>query len=283
MRLYHLTNVHHLIEIEEDGFLEVTESNIGAPLAVDGEYLPEMVGVILPSNDGLDDSDPSHPDWVPTSMPAAIYRQMYEDGAAPRMIDPAHFNDLLQKHGTYKVVDGRPSVGMRLVLGWDGNKIDLSEPYDGLLDVEKLVGDMERSQLQFGEHIGPDVVWLTNNPAPRQGWQSYGREIPYVFAKHAVLFTVEVPDEDVLKWSDWARQQNILDWWYDQLDESGDFGADNWYVVPRRIPKSEWVSIHNTETGSVYWTAELGHVEGDDRFVVPLPHFWVHHPLSKVV
>lgn len=291
MKLYHLTNLTHLVEIENDGFLEVTESNIGAPYEVDGETLPPLIGVVIPDYDDdgnptgeLPESDPTHPNFLPTLMPREIWLDMSTSKTgAPRMIDPAEFALHCSRVSEMDPETGQLVMPSKVVVGFEPNSDNtpVLQPLEG--PPEAVLNNAMAPTGKYGDHVGPDVVWLTDDPTPSQHWQALDAQpgMPYMFRKNIVLFTVEVPDEDLLHWPEWAREQGISEYWYDALDP--DKQAEHWYCVPRRILKEEWVSIHNAETGSVYWTRERGHVEGDDRFSVPLPTYWVGASLQQVI
>jgi hypothetical protein len=272
MLLYHLTNIGHLIEIENDEFLEVTESNIGAPEVLDGEPLPPMVPIFIRHKDGsYGDSHPDHPDFSPTVMPRQVYLAMHDQGNAPERIDMEVFEEAI-KPSTEMDEDGNPVVHVAVVVGFEPDNDALVR---STANPEIHVNPVTYGTTKYGDHVGPDVVWLTDDPTPLQHWQTIDDQphLPYMFRKNVVLITVEVPDEDAHRWDEWAHEKGILQFWYDALD--GDTGnSKHWYVVPRRIPKDEWVSIHNTETGSLYWSRDLGHVEGDERFAVPMPATW---------
>lgn len=88
-------------------------------------------------------------------------------------------------------------------------------------------------------NAGPQVVWTTTNIIrDAQGWEQGS-----IVDKTAVRFTLQVPDEDVFWWPTWSRSLSIPDWWYDALDVAGGGGSELWYVVPRPIPRSEWLSV----------------------------------------
>lgn len=86
-------------------------------------------------------------------------------------------------------------------------------------------------------NLGPDVVWLTTRYSRRyQRWAALS-----AVDKTQVRITVNV--EDAQWWPKWARRQGITKTWYDALDAAGGYTAEEWYVVPRPIPQSEWLEI----------------------------------------
>jgi hypothetical protein len=87
-----------------------------------------------------------------------------------------------------------------------------------------------------GEHVGPDVVWLTDLDTAAQTGVLGGPA-----RKGGVKVTVEVPDAEVHPWSEWAFDHGIHPTWYESLGRHN--RPDRWWVVERPIPHTEWVEI----------------------------------------
>lgn len=114
-----------------------------------------------------------------------------------------------------------------------------------LLTTESNIGSPEgrgtRAMPPVGEHVGPDVVWLTTRDAPEQcGIVSSGMAL-----KAGVRVTVDVADADVSHWPAWAKAQGIHPDWYSVV--VGEYDADSWFVVERNIPWTEWIAIDGQE------------------------------------
>ena len=107
-------------------------------------------------------------------------------------------------------------------------------------------------------HKAPDVVWLTTNPERRQGWMkgtggyANGKMAPEAIDKGAVRITVDVPD--AVPWVPWARERGIKQYWLDALANTGGRCDPNeWYIVERPVPCTEWLTIEDTLLHKVAW------------------------------
>lgn len=229
-RLYHLTCVSHFRKIfTEDEFLKVTESNIGTPENLqpdpdDPAYEQDLV-LVWPKrfrrhSPGYDERSDT---CTPMGVPGPLLKKLEEDTEIWQRVTA----EQIQAHG-----DDDDTIDIRMVVDWEPNP--------------------DRVTTLFGEHVGPDVVWLTSDTTPKQDWQSVDLAPSRSHRKDEVLFVVDVPDEDVHKWSTWAFTHGISQFWYDALDND-DAEATNWYVVEREIPKSEWVGIYMAKGGNVVW------------------------------
>lgn len=233
-RLYHLTCIGHFPKIMDDGYLKTVESNIGSPDFFqadpnDPEYESEKVLVWPKRERGVPYKR------VPMMVPGPLLKQMEEKQEM--------FTRVTRKE-LEKLGDPNDQMTVSMVVGWD---LDEDAP-----------------DVKYGEHVGPDVVWLTSDPTPKQAWQSLDNVLDVRAEKSQILFVVDVPDEDVKKWSHWAFEQGISRFWYDALDDD-DGSAENWYVVPREIPKAEWVAIYMAQTGEALWlNPDLHDVDPDD-------------------
>lgn len=122
------------------------------------------------------------------------------------------------------------------------------------------------------EHVGPDVVWLTTNRRPRQGWATMRPGTEYV-DKCRIVFEVDVADDAVHPWYDWAREHGARLHDMTALAASGDerhnrlrlgvraeadqasleLARAEWFVVERAVPWLEWVSVTDRLAGTVLW------------------------------
>lgn len=85
---------------------------------------------------------------------------------------------------------------------------------------------------------GPQVVWLSGNPDyGDQDWATGA-----FFDKAELRITVEIPEAEAHLWSVWSREHSIKEVWYAALGQYGN--PDEWVVVERAIPISEWVEVH---------------------------------------
>ena len=247
MRLFHITCIQHSLKITADEYLEVTESNIGAPEIMNlntHRNIAAAVDVAVNNND---------PElvmvWNPTgekdvvTVPRDILAKLERNGTTYRRLTPEEITAEIGDTGRYKA---------KIVVGIEQNQTVDGKFGDILTETDAYDGDLS----PYGEHIGPDVVWLTLDATPRQSWAHHaGRswdDIPPEYRKDTILFEVEVPDEEVFKWSEWAFDQGINKNWYEALSY-GLRDHENWYVVPRRIPVSEWKSAFDLRTGECLW------------------------------
>jgi hypothetical protein len=122
------------------------------------------------------------------------------------------------------------------------------------------------------EHRGPDVVWLTTDPRPGQGWGHNRPPFEYV-DKCRVIFDVDVPDHEVHHWWEWADEHGMSEPHKLALAVSGDernnvrldrrddpgvaqmdaTRAMAWYVVEREVAWLEWVSVRDRYSGECIW------------------------------
>lgn len=118
---------------------------------------------------------------------------------------------------------------------------------------ESNIGSPSRIQPPFGEHVGPDVVWLTSSPEPEghglegakavSGYGTAGDDVD----KSEIRITVEIPDSDAEHWPEFAVAHGIHPEWRRALEKG--HRAESWYVCRRPIPRSEWRAVENLRTG----------------------------------
>ena len=84
--------------------------------------------------------------------------------------------------------------------------------------------------------LGPLVVWLTNDPRPRD------HGIPD--HEYAVRIVVDIPRSDAHPWAKWARAHEIDERYMAGLKRNAGSGAwRSWFVCERRIPTAEWETV----------------------------------------
>lgn len=120
------------------------------------------------------------------------------------------------------------------------------------------------SDLSIAEQFAaPSCVWFTTDPNP-SGKHGLGGSAA---DKEAIRITVEVPDEDVVVWSEWADSNSMNSKWRRILTKiaGGREVVDTWRLVFRPVHSDEWVSVENLRTGETYDVAKAGRTY-DERF-----------------
>jgi len=108
--------------------------------------------------------------------------------------------------------------------------------YEGMIrTTESNIGSPIPSMPPYGDHYGPDVVWLTNRPDVST------TAVNAMGPKGDVCITVNVSGLYIHHWPKWAREQGINEDWYDVL--ANGFDPESWYISTRPIPITEWMSI----------------------------------------
>jgi hypothetical protein len=100
-------------------------------------------------------------------------------------------------------------------------------------------------------HAGPDVLWLTDDPAPtEQGHglsSSYapadglGQQESFPLSKTAVRFVVDLPADEVHPWLDWSRERGITKRWARDLEDGR--LPETWWVIARPVRSAEWTAV----------------------------------------
>lgn len=99
-------------------------------------------------------------------------------------------------------------------------------------------------------HAGPDVLWLTDDPAPTElghGLSSSyaplggGVQESFPLSKTAVRFVVDLPDGEVHRWVDWSRERGITKRWARDLEDGR--LPETWWVIARPVRSAEWVAV----------------------------------------
>jgi len=123
--------------------------------------------------------------------------------------------------------------------------------------VESDLGLMKR-------FAAPSCVWLTTDPDPTG---KHGLNLCHA-EKEAIRITVEIPDDDVVIWSDWATENGMKSNWRRSMYESGGGrkATDTWRMVFRPVVAAEWTKIENLQTGEVYDFSDAGRIYHQDFF-----------------
>ena len=105
-----------------------------------------------------------------------------------------------------------------------------------LKTTESNIGSVNELWKPFGEHVGPDVVWLTDMPEiTAKGCGLNGSRLD----KTEIRITVEVAD--AISWPAFAAKHGINKKWYRALGSGR--RPETWWVVPRRIYRVEWIDV----------------------------------------
>lgn len=108
---------------------------------------------------------------------------------------------------------------------------------------ESNIGSPNPAWVPYGEHVGPDVVWLTDVPRPRA--KAIALDVTLDGTdKTAVRITVDVDAEDLTWWPDFRRRHGIHREWRRHLERGRD--PDSWWVVEHPIPVESFVEVVNT-------------------------------------
>lgn len=106
---------------------------------------------------------------------------------------------------------------------------------------ESNIGSPHPDWPPCGEHVGPDVVWLTDVDTIGNGAGLALDGSLDGTDKTAVRIEVDVPDADVTWWPDFARAHGMHRNWRRVIERGRD--PESWFVVARAIPRREWVKV----------------------------------------
>jgi len=107
------------------------------------------------------------------------------------------------------------------------------------------------SLIPWEEHAGPDVVWLTTSSRPGQGWADPKPGFEYV-DKTRIIFDVEVPDDALHHWWEWAIEHGSTEHHMRALAATGD-ERNGYHAHGRRTPSDDWVVERSRDE---YWVTE---------------------------
>ena len=128
---------------------------------------------------------------------------------------------------------------------------------DGQINVtESNVGSISPWLPPYGEHVGPDVVWLTDTTSsrglalepPLHVYEPHERDAATAFCqaegtfdKKAVRLTVELPEDECHQWRRWVKRYDMNPEWK-RIFQSGR-EPYRWWVIERPILLSEIVDV----------------------------------------
>ncbi len=125
---------------------------------------------------------------------------------------------------------------------------------DGFIrTTESNIGSPWPDSPPYGEHVGPDVVWLTDVEASSAVALGVGSGVRGLNSldgtnKREVRVTVDVPDVDVTWWPDFARAHGMNPKWRRRF-EHGD--PESRWIVCRPIHMPEVVNLWSSRAGRV--------------------------------
>lgn len=118
---------------------------------------------------------------------------------------------------------------------------------------ESNVGSGRKDWQPFGEHVGPDVVWLTTREIPTRNGVDLpavvGRELDIPNQKWRVRLTLQLPEEEVYQWTRWSKKQRMNPKWRRAIEDGMSF--QSWWVIERSISLDEIVSDETTIDGEL--------------------------------
>ena len=108
-----------------------------------------------------------------------------------------------------------------------------------LRTTESNIGSVTPIRPPYGDHIGPDVVWLLDTAdldGRRHGLQGSSAD------KTRVRFTVRAR---ATRWVSWPPAQRMHPEWREEFirDGGGPAAARRWWVSERPIPSTAWLQI----------------------------------------
>jgi hypothetical protein len=120
---------------------------------------------------------------------------------------------------------------------------------------ESHIGSADPKMLPCGEHVGPDVVWLTTkSTATANGvdrllvtlkQKSVQLGCPMIaLDKTQVRLTVEIPDDEVHSWPEWAKAHGIHGRW--QMTREKNQAPWCWRIAERAVRSDEIVDTRMT-------------------------------------
>lgn len=135
-----------------------------------------------------------------------------------------------------------------------------------ILTTESNIGSVRPDLQPYGEHLGPDVVWLTDS----QSGGGCGLRYPAVMTqlhtkmglpaaaldKRKVRSTCELPDEECHHWPAWATAHGINRRWQ-RIFEKGQTPW-TWWLIERPITPNEIVKSEVMDPELTAWLDSQG-------------------------
>jgi len=117
-----------------------------------------------------------------------------------------------------------------------------------LRTTESNIGSGHPDWRPYGEHIGPDVVWLTDDQSPDGRALALDLQIDGT-DKMAVRITVDVDEADVWWWPDFALHHGAHRKWRRLLGQGR--APESWWVHPAPIPVASFLAVEARASESV--------------------------------
>jgi hypothetical protein len=118
-----------------------------------------------------------------------------------------------------------------------------------LIPTESNIGSPIAGWPPYGQHVGPDVVWLSSAANIVKGLGIIG--FTGDFDKTGVRITVDLPDNEVVKWTKWPYRRRMNKHWRKVMEQ--DQLPELWWLIERPIHDYEWVDV------------EVGWRQGDEK------------------
>lgn len=116
---------------------------------------------------------------------------------------------------------------------------------------ESNVGSPVPNLPPYGERFAGDVVWLVDTPTLEFDHGLGGSFLD----KTTTRLTVELPDQFVQRWLEWAPVRSMNPTWFDAFVEraGGMSAAEHWWVFPSELRKRHWVEVLDVPSDTVIW------------------------------
>jgi hypothetical protein len=135
---------------------------------------------------------------------------------------------------------------------------------------ESNIGSGRPDMPPFGEHVGPDVVWLTTRESPKRNGLEHppGALVHHAKAtgrpaiewdKTRIRITVDLPANEVARWSVWSKRYRMHPKWRKAM-ETGN-AAGSWWVIERPIRGDEIVHVEGDEDLAKYLDTDEGDLQ----------------------
>ncbi|MGY1777772.1 hypothetical protein ACI8AV_18095 [Geodermatophilus sp. SYSU D00804] len=118
------------------------------------------------------------------------------------------------------------------------NNLSLIQQAGVITTTESNVGSSRADMPPFGEHVGPDVVWLLDVPE-----LEFEHGLPRSSGnKREVRFTVRCR---AIRWLDWHPAKRMHPAWRARMIEAagGMDAARHWWVSERPIARADWSAV----------------------------------------
>jgi len=125
---------------------------------------------------------------------------------------------------------------------------------------ESNIGSGRPDWQPFGEHVGPDVVWLTSHDeASGHGLENVFRShpnFPIETDKTRVRITVDLPDNELQRWGTFSKQYRMHPKWRRVIEHN--MRHSSWWVLERPVRPEEIVDAYVERTLAETLNLEIG-------------------------